>query len=317
MTIKLSLHQKVTSQIIEAMQNSTGFVMPWNTDQGLPENAYTKKSYNGINILSLWAAGMQKDYASSQWATYSQWREIGGQVRRGQRGSTIIIYKPLVDDDDLFKCNADPAQRQRVLIRSASVFNRDQVYFEDQANAEKDIKPPLDKTKILNHVDSYIKNTGAEIISGGNRAYYDVIKDLIKIPGRNLFTGTATSNPTEAYYSTLLHELSHWTAKADRCDRDLSGRFKSESYAMEELIAELSAAFLCAELNITNIPRQDHADYLSSWIKVLKDDDKAIFFAAARASEAVAYLDSLQFKVAERQLQEGVEVCSFLKVQAC
>lgn len=127
-------------------------------------------------------------------------------------------------------------------------------------------------------------------------AYYDRVADLIKIPDRNLFIGTATSSPTEAYYSTLLHELVHWSGNDKRCNRDHSGRFGAKAYAREELVAELGAAFLCAELNISVIPRPDHASYINSWIQVLKSDDKAIFWAAARATDAVAYLNRLQVR---------------------
>jgi len=178
------------------------------------------------------------------------------------------------------------------LIRSASVFNLKQVTGY-QAEEETD-QPLSDLTEKLNHVDKFITNTKANIVSGGTRACYAPSKDLISIPHRELFKGTSTSSPSEAYYSTLLHELTHWSGHKERANRDLSGRFGSESYAMEELVAELGAAFLCAELNISPVPRQDHADYLVNWLKVLKQDDKAIFWASARAAEASAYLNSLK-----------------------
>ncbi|WP_207923213.1 zincin-like metallopeptidase domain-containing protein [Marinomonas flavescens] len=128
----------------------------------------------------------------------------------------------------------------------------------------------------------------------GDRAYYTKALDKIVMPDRELFKGTKTSTETEAYYAVLLHELTHWTGIKSRRDRDMSGRFGEASYAMEELVAELGSAFACAQLGVTNSPRQDHADYIASWINVLEKDPKSVFWASARASEAVAYLDSVQ-----------------------
>jgi antirestriction protein ArdC len=139
-------------------------------------------------------------------------------------------------------------------------------------------------------VDAFVAATGATIRHGGNMACFIPKLDEIRMPERNAFTGSLTSSATEAYYATLLHELTHWTAPANRCGRDLSGRFGSESYAMEELVAELGAAFLCGELGIAVEPRADHAQYLAHWLQVLKADKRAIFTAASKAAEAAAFL---------------------------
>jgi len=143
-------------------------------------------------------------------------------------------------------------------------------------------------------VFTFVRNRCSRSPEYASSAYYSPKQDLIAIPDPESFIGTDTSSPTESYYSTLLHELTHWTGNDKRCFRELSVRFGDESYAMEELIAELGAAFLCGQLNVTSVPRQDHADYLANWIKVLSGDVKAIFWASARASEAVAYLNDLQ-----------------------
>ena len=148
----------------------------------------------------------------------------------------------------------------------------------------------IDPAKTLADIETFIARTGAAIIHGGERACYSPKLDEIQMPQQEAFVGSSTSSATEAYYATLLHELTHWTAPAHRCDRDLSGRFGSEAYAMEELVAELGAAFLCADLGIANEPRADHAQYLSHWLKVLKADKRAIFTAASKAAQATAFL---------------------------
>ena len=125
-------------------------------------------------------------------------------------------------------------------------------------------------------------------------AFYRLSTDSIHLPPRDAFIGTQTSTPAESYFSTLCHELCHWTSHESRCHRQLGKRFGDQAYAVEELVAELGAAFLCADLQITDDPRADHAQYLASWLAVLKADKKAIFTAASKASEAAAFLAALQ-----------------------
>ncbi len=151
---------------------------------------------------------------------------------------------------------------------------------------------PSEPATIIAIAEEFVSRSGATIQHGGTRACYIPATDEIQMPPREAFFATATSTATEGYYSTLLHELTHWTAPANRCARDLSGRFGSEAYAMEELVAELGAAFLSAELSITAEPRPDHAQYLSNWLTVLKADKNAIFTAASKAGEAVRFLSA-------------------------
>ncbi|MBH5372266.1 hypothetical protein HZZ16_30020 [Bradyrhizobium sp. CNPSo 4016] len=179
--------------------------------------------------------------------------------------------------------NSEDERKSRLFARATPVFNADQVDGPEEAP----IAAPVDE---LGDVDAFIARTEAKIVHGGNRACFIPKLDEIHMPPREAFMGSATSSPTEAYYSTLLHELTHWTGPAHRCDRDLSGRFGSQAYAMEELVAELGAAFLCAELGIAVEPRADHAQYLAHWLKVLTADKRAIFTAASKAGEAVAFL---------------------------
>src|ERR1019366_1570514 len=138
----------------------------------------------------------------------------------------------------------------------------------------------------IEQAEAFVAATGASIRHGGGRAYYRPATDSIQLPPREAFIGTPTSTPAESYYSTLCHELTHWTSPESRCNRQLGKRFGDDAYAIEELVGELGTAFLCADLRITDEPRADHAQYLASWLEVLKADKKAIFTAASKASEA-------------------------------
>ena len=240
------------------------------------------------------------------WATYRQWQELGAQVRGGEKGSLIVKYGEWVpksakeaatdasgDDEDSGK---------RLYAKPAFVFNAAQV--ENFVIEAAPLRPDL-TTRLL-HVDRFIAATGAEFREAGQRAFYRQRSangegDFIQLPPRHLFTGTATSTPTESYESTRLHELAHWSGASHRLDRRFGERFADKAYAFEELVAELSAAFLAAELEITNVPRPDHAQYIGHWLEVLKGDSKAIFSAASLATRAVDYLRGLQPE-AERPL---------------
>lgn len=142
----------------------------------------------------------------------------------------------------------------------------------------------------IEQAERFISDTGATIVHGGERAFFRPSSDSIHIPPREAFVGTATSTPAEGYYSTLCHELAHWTGVENRCNREFGKRFGDQAYAMEELVAELASAFLCADLGIADLPRADHAQYLGHWLGVMKADKKAIFTAASKASQAVEFL---------------------------
>ncbi len=301
---KQDVHEAITAKIIAAIEAGAGeFQMPWHRPGvafTIPRNALTEKQYRGSNILSLWIDADDKKFEHQVWATFKQWQELGAQVRKGEKGSLIVKYgewvpkqaagetKPETGSDD-----EDGAKR--LFAKAAWVFNVGQVDGYDIAPAVA--RPDL--TMRLAHVDAFIAATGAEFREGGQRAFYRHRDsrgegDFIQMPARNLFTGTATSTPTEAFESTRLHELTHWAGAGHRLDRQHGERFGDKAYAFEELVAELSAAFLCAGLEITNTPRPDHAQYIANWLEVLKGDAKAIFSAASLATSAVDYLYGLQ-----------------------
>ncbi len=288
---KRGAHHVITNQIVEAIEAGAGtFTMPWHRDaaEALPINALTGNSYNGINVLALWIAAMRRDYRTAYWASYRQWRQLDAQVRKGEKGSVVVFYKRTELDASGGSVDGDKP-KDLLVARSTYVFNADQV--EGWQPPEPDL---VDKTESLANVDGFVSATAADIQTGGSEASYSPRIDQIRMPDRERFTGSETIGATEAYYATLLHELTHWTGHSTRLARDLSSRFGQDAYAMEELIAELGAAFLCAELQISNQPRSDHAAYIASWLHVLDEDSRAIFLAAAKANEAKQYLMDLQ-----------------------
>jgi antirestriction protein ArdC len=300
---RLDVHQAVTDKIVACIEQGAGeFQMPWHRPGlsfAIPENAATGNAYRGTNILSLWIDAAEKVFERQLWATYKQWNELGAQVRKGEKGSLIVKYGewiPKGGSGDAEQGEEENGESgKRLYAKPAYVFNVAQVDGFTLAPAQ----PLPDLTARLRHVDDFIAATGAEFREGGNRSFYrhraaDSSGDFIQMPPRSLFTGTATSTPTEAYESTRLHELGHWSGAAHRLNREFGKRFGDKAYSFEELVAELSAAFLCAELGITNTPRADHAQYIANWLDVLKGDKKAIFSAASLASTAVTYLFSLQ-----------------------
>jgi antirestriction protein ArdC len=295
------VHADITAKIVQAIEAGAGdFQMPWHrpgASFAIPQNALTGKPYRGSNILSLWIDADEKRFGRQIWATFKQYQELCCQVRKGERGSLIVKYGLWTPKDA--RSDADESGEdspKRLYARAAWVFNVDQV----DGYAGEAPAPRSDLTTRLAHVDAFIAATGIEFREGGSRAFYRRKNKAtgeggyVQMPPRNLFTGTATSTPTEAYESTRLHEAGHASGDEHRLNREFGKRFGDKAYAFEELVAELIAAYLCAELQIANAPRLDHAQYLSSWLEVLGGDKKAIFTAASLASQAVDYLKSFQ-----------------------
>lgn len=307
---KIDVHEAITQKIVAAIEAGAGtFEMPWHRPGvafTLPKNASTEKTYRGSNILSLWIDADAKKFEHQVWATYKQYAELGAQVRKGEKGSLIVKYGEWVpkterDSSKPDKSGDDDDSGKRLFAKAAYVFNIDQVDAPAELRARllPASAPRPDLTTRLAHVDAFIANTQAEFREGGQRAFYRHRDstgegDFIQMPERALFTGTATSTPTESYESTRLHELTHWVGAEHRLNRTFGEKFGDKAYAFEELVAELSSAFLCAELGLTNTPRIDHAQYCASWLEVLKGDTKAIFTAASLATRAVDYLNGMQ-----------------------
>jgi antirestriction protein ArdC len=281
---RTGVYSAITQTIVSAIEDGADeFVMPWHLAGpgfGRPTNAVTGKPYQGVNVVALWAQGQRQRFESTVWATYRQWTALGAQVRKGSRGAVIVFYKRReagADDDD--------ERRAGLIARTSVVFNDAQV-----EGGKLSAPQTLDAVTRIAAVDEVVHGTGADIRHGGANACYEPASDCIRVPPTESFVGSPTSSPTEAYYSTLLHELIHWTGASHRLKRQFGACFGDHAYAFEELVAELGAAFLCADLQITNHPRPDHAAYISGWLSVLKSDARAVFTAARLAGEAAAYV---------------------------
>ncbi len=283
---RTDLHERITQQIIQAIEAGAGdYRMPWNirgSSASLPQNPVGKYEYHGINVLSLWASQQLRAFTTGRWATYRQWLSIGAQVRKGETGSPTVFYQPIIGDDGRENSDDRAAAQGRsgrpLVLKMATVFNADQV----DGFLPEYVAPPADQRQ--NMPEQVIKNSKARILWGGEKACYLPTRDEIHLPHPEEFVSS------EAYYGVVFHELIHWTGHESRCPRDLSGRFGSAAYAMEELVAELGAAFVLADTGLDKEPRIDHARYLSSWLTVLKNDVNAVFTATTNASRAARYL---------------------------
>lgn len=285
-----NIYQQITDRIIAAIEaGASKFEMPWHKgpNQRRPKNVATGNSYRGINTVSLWVAQLERDYSSNLWGTYNQWKACGAQVRKGEHAAPVVFFKGFEQPEN----QTEETKPNFSFIATTSwVFNADQVHGWNASNPT----PTTDKIRVFEEAESFIAATKANIKEVGTCACYKRFQDTIYMPSWQLFRGSHTSSATESYYSILLHELTHWTGHQSRVNRELNNRFGESGYAMEELVAELGAAFLCADLNISLEPRADHAAYIAIWLRVLKNDKRAIFTAASKANEAVDYLNKLQ-----------------------
>lgn len=281
-TEKKDIFQQVTDVIVKAIEEGAGsYRMPWRTSGGVPHspiNAVSKKPYRGINVLILWATAQAKGYTSGMWATYKQWRELGAQVRKGEK-STHVVFWRFFNVEEQSEESTEHTSKRIPLARDYWVFNADQV-----TGYEKPEEKVLTHGERIGQAEEFFDSLQIDLRPGGNRAYYNPNTDAVHMPAFEAFKESL------AYYSVLSHETTHWTGAAKRLNRDLKGRFGTESYAMEELVAELGAAFLCTELGLPTDPREDHAPYIASWLTVLKNDKRAIFITATKAQEAVDWL---------------------------
>lgn len=289
------IHQTVTDAIIKMLETAqaTGASFPWcrpGVAHSRPTNAHSKQRYRGINVITLWATADSANYRSGIFATYKQWQEIGAQVRKGEKAAPIVFYKSLEVADDNAG-DGDSAESGTKTIRMARgywVFNADQV----DGYTLPDI-PTVDLTTRIEHVEQFVDKLAIPITVGGASAFYRPMDDSITMPDRALFQNTPTSTATEGFYGVLCHEIGHASGANHRLARDLTGRFGSQSHAVEEMVAEWISAMLCAELSITAQPRAGHAHYIAGWLTVLKNEKGAAMAAAAQASRAVDYLMQL------------------------
>ena len=286
---KFDLYSHVTETIIKVMESgSLEWVKSWTSTTELPHNALTGHKYKGCNIPILWLTARMNGYRFDRWMTFKQMCKAGGRLKPGQT-STKVVYWRFVNHKT--KKDSDGKPVKYPLLRYWSMFNIDQMTGLDEKFYEKPESSKLSESEKIQHADKFFENISIKVEHGGSKACYIPSQDVIRLPEFSDFKTAAD------YYSVRAHETAHATGHASRLNRDLSGRFGDDSYAMEELVAELTSAFVCASLGLKPISRdgmKDHASYLQHWIKVLKKDPKAFVKAGTLASNAHQYILSLQ-----------------------
>ena len=293
---RTSLYQEITDKIIrELEQGRVPWVQPWLGSEGgtaaplgLPKNAATGRAYSSINILVLWGAVAERGFTTQKWLTFRQALKLGAHVKKGERGTTVVYADRFIPYRERARAAETGDEPDAIpFLKRFTVFNVDQC-----ADLPADIAPPpetIAENLILPQAEALIVATGAEIRIGGTRAFYVPSADYIQVPS------PATFFEPINFHRTVCHELGHWSGAPNRLNRDLSGGFGSSSYAREELVAEMTGAFVCAALSI--VPTVRHADYLANWLEVLREDNRAIIRAASAASKAADYL--LAFRAGE------------------
>ena len=297
MPSQTEIRQQITHEIIESLQQGTvPWKQPWCMDKncGRPRNGSTMRAYNGINILLLTLHNFRHSFKSRNFATYRQWEELGGQVvrrpagvRSGQWGCKIILWKPVTR-----KAKDSEDEETFFVMRQFTVFSIDQVEGDHLDHLRVGFSGNSHDPEVsIQEADELIEASGARIVHGGNSASYDPTIDIIQMPFKHQFNGTA-------YYETLFHEMCHWAEHSDRLNWDRAE--KQNTYSMGELIAEMGACFVCAELGIPQSEGMDnHAAYLGGWLKALQNDPSFIFRASTQASKVSDYL--LSFSVAHAE----------------
>jgi len=284
-------YSEITNAIIADLEKGVRpWTKPWETTTAIPCRPLrvNGEPYRGINILLLWLATHHHGFGNAHWLTFQQARQLGGHVRKGEK-ATMIVYAGVLsttEKDEKGECQ----EKEIPFLKAYSVFNVDQTEgLPDKF--QKPAAPALlrhDNTRI-ERAERFVGNTKADVRDGGERAYYSVLEDRIQMPLLERF------KESDGYYATLMHELTHWTTRPERSPRNFRRtNFGTANYAREELVAELGAAFLCADLQLSLTPRSDHAEYIAEWLEVLRMDKRAIFQAAAMAQRATDFLHSLQ-----------------------
>ena len=274
---KVSIHEKIANQVIEAMKTSgNDWIRPWAVpSHQQPTSVVTDKEYTGINWLILGLAKFDQNFTTGKWATYRGWQKLGAQVKKGSKGHQIIYFNTVKVDDQ----NSEES-RTIPYAKPYTVFNADQVEGYDFSEIDAMFHDMPDTV-----ADDLANKIGVKIVNDNKtQAHYIPSKDTINMPMQSQF------EDPESYAATLLHEIVHWTSHKDRCDRNIKNKHGTKDYAFEELIAELGSAMLCGSLNISVRPREEHAKYLNIWIAKLSENPKAIFSASAKAQKAVNFI---------------------------
>ena len=297
-TEKTDVYQRITNRIVaELEQGARPWLRPWNAEHAAGRITrplrHNGQPYSGINVVMLWSEAVAKGYAAPIWMTFKQAQELGAHVRKGEHGS-LVVYADRFTKTETDDSGQD-VERSIPFMKGYTVFNVEQIEGLP-AHYHATAAPVLDPVQRNQQAEAFFAALHADIRHGGNMAFYAVGSDHVQMPPFESF------RDAESYYATLAHECTHWTRHSKRLAREFGRkRFGDEGYAIEELVAELGSAFLSADLGLTPEPRADHAAYIASWLKVLRNDKRAIFTAASHAQRAADYLTGLQPKALTEQ----------------
>ena len=290
--LKADVYERITNQIVAELEKGVRpWLKPWNAEHSAGRITRPLRGngipYRGINVVMLWSEAMEKGYAAPIWMTFKQAIELKACVRKGEKGS-LVVYADKITRTETDAATGEENEFAIPFMKGYTVFNVEQIdglpeHFYGKPEPRTDAVPRIER------VESFFAATGANVVHGGSRACYIPSTDNIHMPCIDFF------RDAESYYATLAHETTHWTKHTSRLNREFGRkRFGDEGYAMEELVAELGSAFLSADLDLTPEVRDDHASYVASWLKVLKNDKRAIFSAASHAQRAVDFLHGFQ-----------------------
>ncbi|MCW0199889.1 zincin-like metallopeptidase domain-containing protein [Sphingopyxis sp.] len=298
---RANLYDDVTRRIISELEAGRfPWVQPWGrpgsegggAGPGLPRNALTGRSYSGVNVLILWGAVIEQGWPSQSWLTFRQALQAGGTVRKGECGTTVVYadrFTPEAEKERARQTGDDA--KSIAFLKRFTLFNVAQC--EGLRSGLAADPAPLPDREIVPLAEAVIAASGVDFRIGGDKAFYVPSEDYVQVPPQPAFFEQIN------YYRTALHELCHASGHVSRLNRKLLNVFGSKEYAREELVAEMGSAFLCAALGI--VPTVRHADYLASWLAVLREDNRAIFRAASQASKAADWLLARHVEVQGRQ----------------
>ena len=290
-TSRTDVYSRVTSHIIGELEKGVRpWMKPWNAEHAAGRITrplrFNGQPYHGINVLMLWTAAEMQGFSCPFWMTFQQTKELGGFVKKGQHGSSVVYASKFTKKEA--GESGDEVEREIPFLKEYTVFNASQCEGLPQHFYQL-AEPPKNDMQRIERAEAFFAGTKADIRTGGNQAYYAITGDYVQMPPFETF------RDAESHAATVAHELTHWTRHETRLNREFGRkRWGDEGYAVEELVAELGSAFLCADLQLTPEVRQDHAAYIDHWLKVLKEDKRAIFSAASHAGKAVEFLQGLQ-----------------------
>ena len=287
---RADVYIRITTEIVAAIEAGAGnWSMPWHHNGSAlarPVNISSGKRYRGINSLALWIAAAKAGYSDGAWGTYRQFQAAGAQVRKGERVTTVVLWKEIKSPTDIGDHDDggdDSGHRPQIFARAFSVFNRAQV---DGFAPASEIG--LADSDRIGQADAFFEALQIPVVFGSYDAHYRIAEDRIYMPPFRTFVDAV------AYVGTLMHEAAHASGARSRLDRNFAERFGRDSLAIEEIVAELTASYVLADLGIAHHPRADHAAYVASWLTILKNQPRAIFTAAGKAQQAADWMHACQ-----------------------